>query len=235
MKTTGLQLATTLAVLLAACGTAEPAERPAGDAAGPGGAADPSVQAPRSSAATEQDDPGMTDSAAPASTEIATFGAGCFWCVEAVLEQLDGVLDVTSGYMGGDVDDPTYKQVCSGTTGHAEVVQVTFDPGVIPYEHLLAWFWKLHDPTTLNRQGADVGTQYRSAIFYHSDAQREAAEKSRAAAQADFADPIVTEVTAASTYYAGEQYHQDYYRQNKQQGYCRAVIAPKLEKLGLEQ
>ena len=180
----------------------------------------------------------MTDSSTPppsAQTELATFGAGCYWCVEAVLEQLDGVHDVTSGFMGGHVEDPSYRAVCSGTTGHAEVVQVTFDPEVIPYDELLSWFWRLHDPTTLNRQGADVGTQYRSAIFYHSEAQREAAEASMAAAQTDFADPIVTEITAASTYYVAKDEHQDYYRNNRNQGYCRAVIAPKLGKLGLEQ
>ena len=180
----------------------------------------------------------IASSAPPMSTnenqEIATFGAGCFWCVEAVLEQLDGVQDVSSGYTGGHVDNPTYKQVCGGDTGHAEVVQVTFDPSIVSYEVLLAWFWKLHDPTTLNRQGADVGTQYRSAIFYHSDEQREKAEASKAAAAEDFIEPIVTEITAASTYYSAEEYHQDYYRANKQQGYCRAVIAPKLDKLGLE-
>lgn len=167
-------------------------------------------------------------------SELATFGAGCFWCVEAVLEQLDGVLDVTSGYMGGHTPDPTYKEVCGGDTGHAEVVQVTFDPARISYRDLLAMFWKLHDPTTPNRQGADVGTQYRSAIFYHSDEQRSAAEESRAEHAGDFADPIVTEITQASRYYEGEQYHQNYYRLNKNQGYCRAVIVPKLEKLGLE-
>jgi peptide-methionine (S)-S-oxide reductase len=168
--------------------------------------------------------------------QLATFGAGCFWCVEAVLEQLDGVESVDSGYMGGDVPDPTYEQVCSGRTGHAEVVQVTFDPERIPYEHLLEWFWKLHDPTTLNRQGGDVGTQYRSVIFYHSEEQRRAAEASMAAQEkaGNFADPIVTEISEAGPYYSGEQYHQDYYRQNKSQGYCRFVIAPKLDKLGLE-
>ena len=169
-----------------------------------------------------------------AEVEVATFGAGCFWCVEAVLEQLDGVFDVSSGYMGGTVPNPTYKQVCAGTTGHAEVVQVTFDPAVIPYATLLDWFWKLHDPTTLNRQGADVGTQYRSAIFVHSEAQRAAAERSKAAAQPAFDDPIVTEITTASEYYPAEDYHQDYYRLNTSQGYCRAVIAPKLNKLGLD-
>jgi peptide-methionine (S)-S-oxide reductase len=169
-----------------------------------------------------------------ATTEVATFGAGCYWCVEAVLEQLEGVLDVTSGFMGGHVEKPSYKAVCSGTTGHAEVVQVTFDPAKLSYDGLLKWFWKLHDPTTLNRQGGDVGTQYRSAIFVHSDAQRKAAEASMKAAQADFKDPIVTEITPASAYYEAEDYHQDYYVNNKTQGYCRAVIAPKLHKLGLE-
>ena len=167
-------------------------------------------------------------------TEIATFGAGCFWCVEAVLEQFDGVTNVVSGYMGGTTPDPTYEQVCSGMTGHAEVVQVTFDPSRLPYEKLLETFWKLHDPTTLNRQGADAGTQYRSAIFYHSEAQREAAERSKKEAASMFSDPIVTEITKAGKLYVAEKYHQDYYRLNRQQGYCRYVIAPKLEKLGLE-
>lgn len=171
---------------------------------------------------------------ASADEAVATFGAGCFWCTEAVLEQLDGVLSVDSGYMGGERPNPTYKQVCSGTTGHAEVVQVRFDPRVISYDALLAWFWKLHDPTTLNQQGADVGTQYRSVIFTHSEAQRVAALASKAAHAGDFADPIVTEITPASEFYPAEEYHQDYYRANKQQGYCRAVIAPKLSKLGLE-
>ena len=172
----------------------------------------------------------------PDKTEIATLAAGCFWCVEAFLERLDGVLDVRSGYMGGGVEDPTYEQVCGGGTGHAEVVQVSFDPELLGYRELLEWFWKLHDPTTLNRQGHDVGTQYRSAIFYHSEAQKAAAEKSKDAANRSgaFADPIVTEITAASQFYPAEAYHQDYYRLNKNAGYCRFVIAPKLDKLGLE-
>ena len=186
---------------------------------------------PETASAPEQAKP-----AAANATELATFGAGCFWCVEAVLEQLDGVHDVTSGYMGGEVDNPTYREVCTGATGHAEVVQASFDPAVISYEVLLEWFWRLHDPTTLNRQGADAGTQYRSAIFYHSEAQREAAEKSLVAADASgaFDDPIVTEISPVSTYYTGEEYHQDYYRANKEAGYCRMVIRPKLDKLGLE-
>ncbi len=167
-------------------------------------------------------------------TEIASFGAGCFWCVEAVLEQLAGVEDVTSGYMGGEISDPTYEQVCSGTTGHVEIVQVTFDPTRISYEKLLENFWKLHDPTTLNRQGGDSGTQYRSAIFYHSEAQREAAERSKKKAAALFSDPIVTEISKAGPYYIAEINHQDYYRLNRRQPYCQLVIAPKLDKLGLE-
>lgn len=164
----------------------------------------------------------------------ATFGAGCFWCVEAVLEQLDGVEDVSSGYMGGSVDDPTYEQVCSGQTGHAEVVQVTFDPAVIRYQVLVEWFWQLHDPTTLNRQGYDEGTQYRSAIFYHDDEQRRVAAASMAEAQPRFASPIVTEITPAATFWPAEEKHQDFYRNNRRHGYCRAVIAPKLDKLKLE-
>jgi peptide-methionine (S)-S-oxide reductase len=167
--------------------------------------------------------------------ESATFGAGCFWCVEAVLEQVEGVVDVSSGYMGGTVDRPTYKAVCTGTTGHAEVVQVRFDPARVSYAELLDWFWRLHDPTTLNRQGGDVGTQYRSAIFVHSEAQRETAERSLAAAQEHFDDPIVTAITDATTYWSGEDYHQDYYRNNKSQGYCRMVIRPKLKKLELDE
>ena len=166
---------------------------------------------------------------------VATFGAGCFWCVEAVLTRLDGVLDVKPGYMGGDVAQPSYERVCSGETGHAEVVQVRFDPATIPYEHLLAWFWKLHDPTTLNRQGADVGTQYRSVIFWHDDEQREAALASKQALEVsgEHRDPIVTEISEASTFWPAESYHEDFFARNKTHGYCRAVIAPKLDKLGL--
>ncbi len=168
------------------------------------------------------------------SEEIATLGAGCFWCIEAVLEQIDGVKSVVSGYMGGHVENPTYREVCSETTGHAEVVQVTFDPSVISYQEVLDWFWRLHDPTTLNRQGADRGTQYRSAIFYHSDEQRQIAETSKKDVQPSFDDPIVTEVTAASTFYVAEEYHQGYYFDNQNAGYCRGVIKPKLKKLGLK-
>ena len=168
--------------------------------------------------------------------ELVTLAAGCFWCVEAVLEQIEGVLEVQSGYMGGTSPNPTYKAICTGTTGHAEVTQVRFDPAILSLEHLFEWFWRLHDPTTLNRQGGDVGTQYRSAIFYHTDEQRVAAEASKAKAdQSDqFKDPIVTEITAASQFYEAEDYHQEYYRLNQSQPYCRMVIAPKLDKLGLD-
>jgi peptide-methionine (S)-S-oxide reductase len=181
-------------------------------------------------AAPSGDPPAMPD---PAKT--ATFGAGCYWCTEAVLEQLDGVLDVKSGFMGGKVVHPSYEDVCTGATGHAEVVQVTFDPHKVSYDDLLEWFWKLHDPTTLNRQGNDSGTQYRSVIFYHSDEQKQAAEASRAKHAKDFDRPIVTEITAAGPFYEADEHHQDYYRGNKQQPYCQFVIRPKLEHLGLKQ
>lgn len=164
---------------------------------------------------------------------IATFGAGCFWCVEAVFEKLEGVHAVESGYMGGQTDDPTYREVCSGTTGHAEVTQIHFDPSVIQFETLLDWLWRSHDPTTLNRQGADAGTQYRSAIFYHDEAQRTAAEASKKAAQAHFDRPIVTEITKATTFYPAEDDHQDYFRLNPAAPYCQMVIYPKLQKLDL--
>ena len=170
----------------------------------------------------------------PARSELATFANGCFWCTEAVLEQVDGVLDVTSGYMGGTVDRPSYQQVCSGTTGHAETVLVVYDPARISYRDLLRVFWESHDPTTLNRQGADEGTQYRSAIFVHDDAQETAAKAAIRRHQPGFARPIVTEVTRASRFWPAEQYHQDYFRTNPNERYCRAVIAPKLKKLGLK-
>lgn len=171
----------------------------------------------------------------PEGSEVITLGAGCFWCIEAAYRQLDGVQAAVSGYMGGTVADPTYEQICEGTTGHAEVVQVVYDPKKISAEKILAWFWDLHDPTTLNRQGADVGTQYRSAIFFHSDAQKALAEASKKAAQANFKTPIVTEITKAATFYPAENYHQDFYNQNKSKnGYCRVVIEPKLKKLKLK-
>jgi peptide-methionine (S)-S-oxide reductase len=171
----------------------------------------------------------------PAGAEVATLGAGCYWCIEAAYRQLDGVYSATSGFMGGAIPDPTYEQVCGGDSGHAEVVQVVFDPKKITYEKLLAWFWDLHDPTTLNRQGNDVGTQYRSAIFYHSPEQKKTAEASKEAAAKNFKDPIVTEITKAVVFYPAPQDHQDYYFQNKSKNpYCRFVIEPKLKKLKLD-
>jgi len=162
----------------------------------------------------------------------ATFAAGCFWCVEAVFQELRGVEKVTSGYAGGSVPNPTYEQVCAGRTGHAEAVEIVFDPEVISYDELLEVFWKTHDPTTPNRQGGDVGTQYRSAIFFHDDEQRRRAETSKAALEAArvFPSPIVTEIVPYTNFYPAEDYHQDYFRSNPAQPYCRVVIAPKLDK-----
>jgi peptide-methionine (S)-S-oxide reductase len=169
-----------------------------------------------------------------AQAEKATFGAGCFWCVEAMFAKLDGVQSVVSGYSGGTKRNPSYEEVCTGTTGHAEVAQITFDPMKISYERLLEMFWKSHDPTTLNRQGVDVGEQYRSAIFYHDEKQREAAERSKLEAQKMFENPIVTEIQPLKEFYPAENYHQDYYRNNPNAPYCRLVIAPKLHKLKME-
>jgi peptide-methionine (S)-S-oxide reductase len=163
--------------------------------------------------------------------EKATFGGGCFWCVEAVFERVDGVTSAVSGYAGGTTVKPTYEQVCTGNTGHAEVVEITFDPKKVTYEELLNIFWSAHDPTTLNRQGADVGTQYRSVIYTHSEEQRLVAERSKREAQKDFEDPIVTEITSAGPFYKAEQYHQDYFDNNPNAAYCTFVIAPKLKKL----
>ena len=177
-----------------------------------------------------------TKTNAPAKTEVITLGAGCFWCTEAVYQQIPGVISVKPGYMGGKMSNPTYEDICTGTTGHAEVAQVTFDPQKASLEKILDVFWESHDPTTLNRQGADVGTQYRSAIFYENDTQRALAEKSKAAASKKFTKPIVTEITKAPTFYVAENYHQDYYRRNKNKNpYCQVVIAPKLRKLGLQE
>ncbi len=165
-------------------------------------------------------------------TALATLGGGCFWCLEPVFADLQGVLDVTAGYAGGKTAQPTYQMVCTGTTGHAEVVQVVFDPQVISYEDILRVFFTIHDPTTLNRQGADVGTQYRSVIFYHDEAQRQSAENviQEIVAQGIWGKPIVTEVTPFEAFYRAEEYHQEYYRKNPNQGYCRVVIAPKVAK-----
>lgn len=161
----------------------------------------------------------------------AVLGGGCFWCVEAVYEGLPGINAVISGYAGGTVPDPTYEAVTSGRTGHAEVVKIEYDPTEITYREILDWFWKAHDPTTLNRQGADVGTQYRSIILPTTDAERADAEASKEAAQASFKDPIVTEIVPLETFYVAESYHQDFYERNPNHPYNRVVIRPKLEKL----
>jgi peptide-methionine (S)-S-oxide reductase len=163
-------------------------------------------------------------------TEIATLGGGCFWCTEAEFQRLPGVKSVTSGYAGGTKENPTYKEVCAGDTGHAEVIQIVYDPKVVSYEKLLETFWEAHDPTTLNSQGPDSGTQYRSIILYGSETQKAAAEKSKAEAQKHFTKPIVTEIVPLTKFYKGEDYHQNYYRSNPNQPYCRMVIRPKVEK-----
>ena len=163
-------------------------------------------------------------------TETATLGGGCFWCTEALYQMLPGVKSVTSGYAGGTTVNPTYQQVCTGQTGHAEVIQIEFDPAVLSYDKILSTFWEAHDPTTLNQQGADHGTQYRSIILYNSEAQKLAAEKSKAEAQKHFSRPIVTEIVPLKAFYKAEGYHQDYYRSNPDQPYCRLVIQPKVEK-----
>jgi len=165
-------------------------------------------------------------------TETATFGSGCFWCTEAIFESLDGVISAVSGYMGGASENPTYKEVCSGLSGHAEVVQITFNPSQISFEELLEAFWASHDPTTLNRQGNDVGTQYRSVVFFHNALQKSAAEefKNHLNSKQVFPSPIVTEISPATTFYAAENYHQQYFEQNGNEPYCSYVIRPKLDK-----
>lgn len=164
--------------------------------------------------------------------EVITLGGGCFWCLEPIFDELIGVKSVESGYTGGTVVNPTYRQICSGNTGHAEVVQVTFDPNVVSLQEILQIFFTFHDPTTLNRQGADVGTQYRSAIFYHNEEQRKIAEQVMAEINAAhiWHGRIVTEVTPLTKFYQAEDYHQEYYQNNPSQGYCRMVIAPKVTK-----
>ncbi len=184
---------------------------------------------------TEADQSPAKMPAVPPGAEVATLAGGCFWCIEAAYRQLDGVISATSGYTGGTVKNPTYEQVCDKSTGHAEAVRIVFDPKKISYERILAWFWDLHDPTTLNRQGNDEGPQYRSAIFYHSDEQRRIAEASKAAAAKNYKEPIVTEITKATDFYPAENYHQNYYFENKSKnGYCKYVIEPKLKKLNLK-
>ena len=164
--------------------------------------------------------------------EVATLAGGCFWCLEAVYDQMKGVESVVSGYMGGQTPNPTYEQVCGGRTGHAEVVQITFDPAVVSFRELLQVFFVIHDPTTLNRQGNDVGTQYRSAVFYHTPEQESAAREVVAELTRDklFSDPIVTEIAPASAFHSAENYHQDYFERNSYQPYCQYVVAPKVAK-----
>jgi len=164
--------------------------------------------------------------------ETATLGAGCFWCVEAIFQDLKGVHSVVSGYAGGHVENPSYKEVCSGETGHAEVARIKFDPKIISYEELLYIFWTTHDPTTVNRQGADIGTQYRSVIFYHSDEQRKIAEKTKKETEAAgiYSDPIVTEIEPLTNFYEAEDYHQNYFNENPEAPYCQLVINPKVLK-----
>ncbi len=178
----------------------------------------------------------VQDKTSPQPTEQksmkATFGGGCFWCVEAIFDNLKGVQSVDSGYAGGSTPDPTYQEVCSGESGHAEVVQITYDPKVVTYEKLLEVFFKTHDPTTLNSQGADHGTQYRSSVFYHDDEQRATAERIKKALDESgaFKNPIVTEIVPATTFFPAEDYHQDYFRNNPNAGYCQFAIRPKLDK-----
>ncbi len=164
--------------------------------------------------------------------DTATFGSGCFWCTEAIFSRLNGVVSVVSGYSGGTTENPTYEEVCSGNTGHAEVCQITFDSTIISFDELLEVFWKTHDPTTLNRQGADVGTQYRSVIFYHTEEQKKSAEHYKDELNRDniWGKPVVTEISPFTKFYPAEKYHQDYYENNPRQGYCSFVIAPKVEK-----
>lgn len=167
-------------------------------------------------------------------TETAVFGGGCFWCIEAVYERIDGVKSVVSGYAGGTKPDPTYREVCSGTTGHAEVVRIEYDPDRISYEELLELFWKAHDPTTLNRQGADVGPQYRSIILYTNEEQKNTAQRLKEKTAASLNAHIVTEIKPLDVFYPAEDYHQDYYEKHPTLGYCSVIIRPKLKKLGLE-
>ena len=184
----------------------------------------------------KQEPPGAAMNAkpppAPSALEPATFGAGCFWCVEAVFQDLKGVVSVETGYSGGTVENPTYRRVCDGDTGHAEVCRITYDPSKVAYKKLLEVFWKTHDPTTLNRQGNDEGTQYRSVIFTHTPEQKALAEKYKKELDASgaFGRPIVTEISPATTFYKAEDYHQNYFKLNPEKGYCRAIIAPKVEK-----
>jgi peptide-methionine (S)-S-oxide reductase len=182
--------------------------------------------------ANSADKVNTTDAQSSANLERVTFGGGCFWCIEAVFQRLKGVKSVASGYAGGKVENPTYDAVCTGSTGHAEVVQLTFDPKTISFDKLMEVFFAAHDPTTLNRQGGDHGTQYRSVIFYENDAQKAVAEKAKAAAAKEYPDPIVTEIAPLTKFYKAEGYHQNYFNQNGSKNpYCSVVIRPKLTKL----
>lgn len=174
----------------------------------------------------------QTQAIAPEGMELATLGSGCFWCIEAIYQDLKGVEGVKSGYSGGHIDNPSYRQVTSGTTGHAEVIQFSFDPNIISFEEILEIFWSTHDPTTLNRQGADVGPQYRSAVFFHNEKQKEVAEfyKEKLDASGAFDKKIVTEITPFANFYVAEDYHQNYFNDNGMQPYCQIVIRPKVEK-----
>jgi peptide-methionine (S)-S-oxide reductase len=176
--------------------------------------------------------PTISESTTTSKTDTATFGAGCFWCVEAVFQQLEGVISVTSGYSGGSIPNPTYKEVCGGNTGHAEVTQIVYDPQKISYANLLQAFWTSHDPTTLNKQGNDEGTQYRSVIFYHNESQKEQAEhyKKELNVSGAYRNPIVTEISPFTTFYKAEDYHQNYFNENGDAPYCQFVIKPKVEK-----
>jgi peptide-methionine (S)-S-oxide reductase len=218
MKRSRTALAALLALAFLGCGRSE-----AGDA-----------DAEKQSRSQEKRMQETSNNKSLAGADTAVFGAGCFWCVEAVFQRLEGVSSVEAGYAGGTTDNPTYEQVCTGGTGHAEVARIVFDPEEISFDALLDAFWQAHDPTTLNRQGADAGTQYRSAIFYQSEEQRIKAEASRSRAQAEFADPIVTEISRLERFFPAENYHQDYYNKNRNAPYCQFVIRPKLKKLNLE-
>ena len=176
-----------------------------------------------------------TGSSTSGSLQVATFGGGCFWCTEAVFELVEGVENVVSGYAGGSIPEPTYEQICTGTTGHAEVIKISFDPSKVSYGSLLDTFGQCHDPTTLNRQGADVGTQYRSVVMYHDEKQKLAAQSWKKKLDKTLVDPVVTEIVPAPTFYPAEDYHQDYFRRNPNQSYCAFVIRPKLEKLKLDE
>jgi peptide-methionine (S)-S-oxide reductase len=243
-----------LAPVLFLCACQDKPAAPGGKAPAPESPAEPVAPAtPASVPAASKPAPAPTETPAAAVTasektpmkegnavaqgkEIITLGGGCFWCTEAVIERLEGVTDVVSGYMGGHVENPTYEQICTKTTGHAEVIQVTFDPAKIKLEEILDVFWQAHDPTTLNRQGADTGPQYRSVIFYHTPEQKNIAMQSKAALDASkvYEYPAVTEVSAASKFWVAEDYHQNYYELNKNADYCRIVISPKLKKLKME-